>query len=114
MKTYMIVTNDAYELPVSGEIVGAAAVAERLGIKVQRLRRCLLEGFPRKAKYKAVVIKERQIEDKEQYQKDYALMWRFKVDRTEYHRQWYQRKKLMEASKAMGKVKVAHGECKTP
>lgn len=93
MKTYMIVTNDVYELPVSGEIVGAKAVAEALGITVQSLRHRLMNGFSRKAKYKAVVIKDRQIEDKEQYKKDYARMWRFKVDRTEYHRQWYQKKK---------------------
>ena len=70
MKTYVVVTNDAYELPVSDELLGAEAVADYLGIKVQRLRRCLLQGFPKKAKYKAVIVKERQIEDMEQYQKN--------------------------------------------
>lgn len=93
MKTYIVVTNDDYEHPVSDELVGAEAVAEFLGIKVQRLRRCLLDGFPRKSKYKAVVIKDRQIDDVEQYKKDYSVKWRFRTDRTEYYRQWYQRKK---------------------
>jgi hypothetical protein len=93
MKTYIVVTNDEYELPVSEEIVGASATAEFLGIKKQRLRRCLAEGFPKKAKYKAVVVKERQVEDVEQHQKEYAKRYSLTHDRTEYFRTWHLRKK---------------------
>lgn len=93
MKTYIIVTNDQYEHPVSGEIVGAEAVAEILGMKVQRVRRCICNGFAKKAKYKAVVVKEKQIEDKQQYNRDYSKRYGMTHDRTEYQRQYYRRKK---------------------
>lgn len=59
MKTYMIVTNDSFELPVSEEITGAEA-AKRLGIPVAYLHQCLCKGFAKKAKYKAVVVADRQ------------------------------------------------------
>lgn len=97
MKTYVIVTNDSLELPVSEEIVGADAVAQRLGIKVQRFRRCMCDGFPRKAKYKAIVTRDKQIEDKAQYNKDYAKRYAMTHDRSEYFRQWYLRKKVQSA-----------------
>lgn len=96
MKTYMIVTNDEYELPISNEIVGAEETAKCLGIKTQRLRRCLVNGFPTKATYKAVVVRERQNEDVRQYNREYSKRYGMTHDRTEYFRQWYQKKKAKE------------------
>lgn len=96
MKTYMIVTNDEYEFPISNEIVGAEETARCLGIKVQRLRRCLVDGFPKKAKYKAIILQDKQIKDEQQYKKQYAKKYNMTHDRTEYFRQWYQKKKAKE------------------
>lgn len=98
MKTYMIVTNDEYELPVSDEIVGAKAVAEKLGIPLTRVRHGMTRGFAKKAKYKVVVVKERQVEDKQQYHKEYCKRYGFTHDRTEYFREWYRRKKVKNAN----------------
>lgn len=92
MKTYVIVTNDALELPVSAEILGAEETARQLGIKLERLRICLCKGFPAKAKYKAVIVKSRQYEDAEQRHRDYYKQYSMTHDRAEYYRR-YQRKK---------------------
>lgn len=97
MKTYVIVTNDALELPVSEEIIGADAVAQRLGIKLQRFRRCLCDGFPRKAKYKAVVVADRQFEDLAERNRERGKAYRMTHDRTEYFKQRYRRKKVQSA-----------------
>ena len=71
MKTYMIVTNDKYELPVAGEFLGVNDAAEWLGMKVGTIRTYLFKGFPANNKYKVVVISERQIEDMAQHKRDY-------------------------------------------
>lgn len=94
MKTYMIVTNDRYELPVSGEIVGAEAVADKLGVPLSRVRQGLHRGFAKKAKYKVVVVKDRQVEDKQRHNREYSKRYGFTHDRTEYFREWYRRKKV--------------------
>lgn len=99
MKTYMIVTNDEYELPISNEIVGAEETARYLGIKTQYLRRCLVNGFPKKARYKVVITKERQREDVRQYNREYSKRYGMTHDRTEYFRQWYRKKKAKEQQK---------------
>lgn len=93
MKTYMIVTNDSYELPVSGELVGTEAVAEKLGVSITRVRHGLCRGFSKKAKYKVVVVKDKQIEDMQQYNREYSKKYGITHDRSEYYRQYYRRKK---------------------
>lgn len=92
MKTYMIVTNDDLELPVSVEIVGAEAVAEKLGMPVNKLRQNLCRGFSKRHKYKAVIVKEKQIEDKKQYIREYSKRYDMTHDRTEYFRRYRKRK----------------------
>lgn len=97
-KTYMIVTNDKYELPVSDEIVGAREVAERLGIKLQRFRRCLCDGFPKKAKYKAVIIKNKQFGSMDECRRYHSKRYTMTHDRTEYYRQYYLRKRRLRSA----------------
>ena len=93
MKTYVIVTNDALELPVSAEILGAEETARQLGIKLERLRICLCKGFPAKAKYKAVIVKSRQYEDAEQRHREYCKQYSMAHDRVEYYRRYQERKR---------------------
>lgn len=104
MKTYVIVTNDALELPVSDEIVGAEEVAKKLGIKLQRLHYCLCMGFPKKAKYKAVVVADRQYDaaDAKERQRFRCKMYAMKHDRREYYRQYNRRR---------GRVKCQTDKC---
>lgn len=71
MKSYMIVTNDKYELPVAGMFNGMDAAAEWLGLKTSTVRGWVYRGTPQKSPYKVEVVKERQIEDVEQYQRNY-------------------------------------------
>lgn len=92
MKTYMIVTNDKYELPVSDEIVGAKAVSKELCIELQSLRNYLHSGFPKRLKNKVIILKNQQYSDKHQYNKDYAKRYSMTHDRSEYYKE-YQRKK---------------------
>lgn len=93
MKTYMIVTNDDLELPISVEIVGAEAVAEKLGMSVSTLRWSLCRGFSKRRKYKAVIVKDKQIADKKQYLREYYKRYNIVNDRTEHIRRYRQRKK---------------------
>ena len=94
MKTYIIVTNDSLELPVSDEIVGAEEVAKKLGIKLQRLHYCLCMGFPKKAKYKAVVIADRQYENQQEHHRHLCNRYAMTHDRREYYRQYDRRRKI--------------------
>lgn len=71
MKTYMIVTNDEYELPVAVGFVGMDAVAKWLGLNTSTVRGWVFRGAPIKSPYKVEVIEERQIEDMEQHKRDY-------------------------------------------
>lgn len=60
MKTYLVVTNDELEQPVA-EFVGAKKVCEFLGgISTNYFYRMISWGFPKKSKYKVVVIKDMQ------------------------------------------------------
>lgn len=92
MKTYMIVTNDNLELPVSVEIVGAEAVAKKLGMPVNKLRQNLCRGFSKRHKYKAIVVKDKQFEDKQQYNREYSKRYDMMHDRTEYFKKYRQKK----------------------
>lgn len=96
MKTYMVVTNDNLELPVSGELIGADEVAEFCKVKVSTVRHWLCRGCPKKQPHKVVVLSDRQIEDKEAYKRMYAKKWSLKTDRTEYFKEWYRKKKLKQ------------------
>ena len=89
MKTYLIVTNDEFELPVSDEIVGSKEVAKELGMTLQRFHNCMCNGFPRKAKRKAVVVEEKQYEDALERQRELNKRYTMTHDRTEYYRQRY-------------------------
>lgn len=59
MRTYLVVTNDELEQPV-GEFVGAKKVCEFLGISTNYLYKMISWGFPKKKKYKVLVIKDMQ------------------------------------------------------
>lgn len=62
MKTYLVVTNDELEQPVA-EFVGAKKTCEFLGISTNYLYFLLSNNgrsFPKKAKYKVVIIKDMQ------------------------------------------------------
>lgn len=69
MKSYVIVTNDAYEMPLSKEIIGAAAVAKKLNMPLWTLRCYLRRGFPKKSKIKVVAVQDKQITDLKAYNK---------------------------------------------
>ena len=62
MRTYLVVTNDELEQPVA-EFVGAKKTCEFLGISTNYLYFLLSNNgrsFPKKAKYKVVIIKDMQ------------------------------------------------------
>lgn len=77
-KIYMVVTNDQYELPVSGELVGAKSVADFIGLTVGTIRTNLSRDKWR-GKYKAVIVGEVEFNQKE-YMKQYNITH----DRSEY------------------------------
>lgn len=54
---YNIVTNDAYEIPLVCDLVGARAVAEYLGMRENYVSRCICTGkWSHLRKKKAVVV----------------------------------------------------------
>lgn len=60
MRTYLVVTNDELEQPVA-ECIGAKKVCEFLGgISINYLYKMISYGFPKKSKYKVVVVKDMQ------------------------------------------------------
>ncbi len=59
MRTYLVVTNDEFEQPVA-EFVGAKKVCEFLGVSTNYLYKMISWGFPKKKKYKVVVIQDAQ------------------------------------------------------
>ena len=96
IKTYTIVTNDKYEHPVAHDLVGAAAVADYLGLSVNRVRKNLCTGiWNHKQKYKAVVDESATVDGLER-RREYGKRYRLKHDRTEYFRKYYRKKKVME------------------
>lgn len=92
MKTYLVVTNDELEQPVA-EFVGADKVAEFMGVSTNRFRKMLCYGFPKKHKYKAVVVEETQYSQTPESKKERisytAKLRSLKNDRTEYWRKRY-------------------------
>lgn len=81
MRTYLVVTNDELEQPV-GEFVGAKKVCEFLGISTNYLYKMISWGFPKKSKYKVVVIKDMQYYHTEESARERELytskMWRIR------------------------------------
>lgn len=97
MKTYMVVTNDEYELPVSGELVGAKAVADFMCLPISTVNKYISVKVPRKSKYKPVLLQEKQHEDKQAYNRAYSKRYDMTHDRSDYFRKQYQKKKLKGA-----------------
>lgn len=81
MRTYLVVTNDELEQPV-GEFVGAKKVCEFLSVSTNYLYKMISCGFPKKSKYKVVVIKDMQYYQTEESAKERELyvskMWRIR------------------------------------
>lgn len=81
MRTYLVVTNDELEQPVA-EFVGAKKVCEFLGISTNYLYKMISWGFPKKSKYKVVVIKDMQYYQTEESARERELytskMWRIR------------------------------------
>ena len=85
MKIYNIVTNDEYEFPVVCDVEGAKAVGELLGKTDTYVNKRVCTGrWPKKMRYKAVVIDRRYVSQDH----------RRRVDRERWNR-WYQRKVVM-------------------
>lgn len=102
MKTYLIVTNDELEHPVK-EIVGCKGVSEFLGVKLSSLKKYIMYGFPKKHKYKVVIIKEMQFlteEEKKERKNWYYKKWNMQNDRKEYMREYMRYKRKLEFMKA--------------
>ena len=81
MRTYLVVTNDELEQPVA-EFVGAKKVCEFLGISTNYLYKMISWGFPKKKKYKVVVIQDMQYyhteESGEERMSYTSKMWRIR------------------------------------
>lgn len=98
MKTYLIVTNDELEHPVK-EIVGCKGVAEFLEMKMETLKKYIMYGFPKKHKYKVVIIKEMQYDTEEKRKERlhfYNKRWSMNNDRKEYMREYARYKRKLE------------------
>ena len=100
MKTYLIVTNDELEQPIK-EVVGSKSVADFLEMKMSTLKKYMMIGFPKKHKFKAVVIKdmlyETEAEKKARHNWSYKK-WNMVNDRKDYMREYmrdYQRTKTL-------------------
>lgn len=81
MRTYLVVTNDELEQPVA-EFVGAKKVCEFLGVSTNYLYKMISWGFPKKSKYKVVVIKDMQYYQTEESAREREMytskMWRIR------------------------------------
>lgn len=85
-KVYMIVTNDKYETPVKSDVIGAKAVAEYMGISESYVRKMLCGYKPFVGKYKAVLIGEANLTEKN-------MNFYKSVDRSEYYKEYYKKNK---------------------
>lgn len=96
MKVYMIVTNDELETPVK-EAVGGKAAAEFLDISRELFYKYMVIGFPRKYKYKVIVLEDMlycQTEDSRKERGRYTQKrWRMNRDMTEINRKNNERRK---------------------
>lgn len=86
MKSYILVSNDEKEIPMSEEILGREALLDRLYICESTLQRYMRTGFPVNFKYKVKVVKEKQIEDLKQYYAEYKKTH----NRKKYHKEYYE------------------------
>ena len=81
MRTYLVVTNDELEQPVA-EFVGAKKTCEFLGVSTNYLYKMISWGFPKKKKYKVVVVQDMQYyqtpESKREREAYTAKMWRIR------------------------------------
>lgn len=101
IKTYMIVTNDEYELPVALDLVGAVRVAEYLGITVNRVRKCLCCGWSHTAKYKAIVDETVEAMDPAERKREYEKRYRSTHNRNAY---WAAKQREYMAKKRAGEI----------
>ena len=93
-KTYMVVTNDEYEHIVKTDLKGAKSAGEFLGITESSVRQHICHNrWGKKYKYK-VIIDTGVVNDPAENIKAYAKQYRMTHDSREYHRRYYQRKKL--------------------
>lgn len=90
----MVVTNDEYEHIVKTDLKGAKSAGEFLGITACSVRQHICRNrWGKEFKYKVIVdtsVSNNPVENR----KAYAKKYRMKHDSLEYHRQYYQRKKL--------------------
>lgn len=94
IKTYMVVTNDEYEHIVKTDLKGAKSAGEFLGITESSVRQHICRNrWGKKYRYK-VIIDTGVVNDPAENRKAYAKRYRMTHDSREYHRQYYQRKKL--------------------
>lgn len=96
MKVYMIVTNDELETPVK-EAVGGKAAAEFLDISRELFYKYMVIGFPRKYKYKVIVLEDMLYYHTEESKRERSIytckLWRMRHDMTEINRRNYERRK---------------------
>lgn len=100
MKVYMIVTNDFMEIPVK-EVVGGKEVAEFLNISRELFYKYMVIGFPRKYKFKAVIVEDMlycQTEESKKERNSYTCKrWQMRHDMTEINHRNYLKRKQREA-----------------
>ena len=100
IKTYLIVTNNALELPVMVDIRGVKEAADYLGITVQAARNRIHKNSWGKLPYKILVdeLAEPIAVDRKAYEKRYRL----NRDRSQYMREYYRknRERVLAVAKA--------------
>lgn len=100
IKTYLIVTNNALELPVMVDIRGVKEASDYLGITVQAARNRIHKNSWGKLPYKILVdeLAEVKVLDKKDYDKRYSMTH----DRSDRDREYYQknRERILERNRA--------------
>lgn len=95
----MIVTNDDMEYPIK-EIVGGDNAAKFWGIRKELFYKYMVIGFPRKYKFKAVILEDMlycQTEERKNERKRYTgKLWRMKHDMSEINHRNYLKRKQRE------------------
>lgn len=100
IKTYLIVTNNALELPVMVDIRGVKEAADYLGITVQAARNRIHKNSWGKLPYKILVdeLAEPIVVDRKAYEKRYRMTH----NRSDKDREYYQknRERILERNRA--------------
>ena len=100
IKTYLIVTNNALELPVMVDIRGVKGAADYLGITVQAARNRIHKNSWGKLPYKILVdeLAEPIVVDRTAYEKRYRMTH----NRSDKDREYYQKNKerILERNRA--------------